>query len=70
METELIVRYTKQIYSYEDIIKAVNDVGICSVSVSESQEDFVCRFELPKGADPIILYEFSNYLIELNGVDR
>ena len=71
MNNDLIVRYTKQIYSYENIVKAVYDYkGVCSISVSETSEDYICSFALPKGADPIILYEFSNYLIELNGVDR
>ena len=71
MKNDLVVSYTKQIYSYDNINKAVNDyMGICSISVSETPEDIICSFDLPKGADQKIVYEFSNYLIELNCVER
>ena len=71
MGTDFIVNYTKQVYSYRDIVKAVNDyLDICTISVSETPEDYVCRFQFPNGVDPIIILEFSNYLIELNCADR
>lgn len=71
MKTDSIVKYTKQIYSYGIIKQAIEDYrGICPIFATETPEDFICEFHLPKGADPRITYEFTNYLVELMCADK
>lgn len=71
MENEYTVKYTKQIYSYKEIEQAVNDyMGICQILVSETSEDIICKFVFSKEANPSVVDEFTNYLIELYCADR
>ena len=71
MKNEYIVKYTKQLYSYKIISQAINDYrGICSVLVTDSPEEYICKFHLTKEKNQIIINEFDNYLIELMCADK
>ena len=66
MIVDSIVKYTKQIYSYEMIKQAVEDYrGVCPIIVIDTPEEVICEFQMSKDADPTIVYEFTNYLVEL-----
>ena len=71
MKNDFVVKYTKRLYSEGTIIHAVKDYQeICSIVVTEAQDDYVCRFHVSNEDAQRITHEFSNYLIELSCADR
>ena len=65
-------KYTKLVYSYDVISKAIRDYkDICQITLFETDDSYICSFFYPEEENlSIIIKEFSNYLIELSGIEH